>query len=109
MSPCRAPTALRTPISRVRSLTDTSMMFITPIPPTIRPMEAMTMVMTKSTWVSCCHRSLRKLAVKMEKSLGLSGGTFRRRRRWYSTSSMAAVIRDGSSTEKAMETSFTSG
>ncbi len=29
-----APTALRIPISRVRSVTDTSMMFITPIPPT---------------------------------------------------------------------------
>ncbi len=30
----RAPTALRMPISRVRSVTETSMMFITPIPPT---------------------------------------------------------------------------
>ena len=29
-----APTALRIPISRVRSVTVTSMMFITPIPPT---------------------------------------------------------------------------
>ena len=29
-----APKALRKPISRVRSVTDTSMMFITPIPPT---------------------------------------------------------------------------
>ena len=28
-----APSALRTPISRVRSVTDTSMMFITPMPP----------------------------------------------------------------------------
>ncbi len=34
MSLRRAPTALRIPISRVRSVTDTSMMFITPIPPT---------------------------------------------------------------------------
>ena len=34
MSLRRAPTALRMPISRVRSVTDTSMMFITPIPPT---------------------------------------------------------------------------
>ena len=48
----RAPTALRTPISRVRSLTDTSMMFITPMPPTIRPMEAITMVITNRTKVS---------------------------------------------------------
>ena len=32
-----APSALRTPISRVRSVTLTSMMFITPTPPTIKP------------------------------------------------------------------------
>ena len=33
---CRllAPTAMRMPISRVRSVTDTSMMFIMPMPPT---------------------------------------------------------------------------
>jgi hypothetical protein len=36
MSPRRAPMALRTPISRVRSVTLTSMMFMTPIPPTSR-------------------------------------------------------------------------
>ena len=30
------------PISRVRSVTDTSMMFITPMPPTRREMPAMT-------------------------------------------------------------------
>ncbi len=30
-----APTALRTPISFVRSVTETSMMFITPMPPII--------------------------------------------------------------------------
>ena len=34
MSFCRAPVAMRTPISRVRSVTETSMMFMTPIPPT---------------------------------------------------------------------------
>jgi hypothetical protein len=32
-----APMALRTPISRVRSVTETSMMFMTPTPPTMRP------------------------------------------------------------------------
>ena len=30
----RAPVAMRMPISRMRSVTDTSMMFITPMPPT---------------------------------------------------------------------------
>src|SRR6185503_1987853 len=34
MSFCRAPTALRMPISFVRSVTDTSMIFITTMPPT---------------------------------------------------------------------------
>ena len=35
-----APMALRTPISRVRSVTLTSMMFMTPMPPTMRPTDA---------------------------------------------------------------------
>ncbi|MNV80060.1 hypothetical protein D3C71_1736400 [compost metagenome] len=34
MSLRRAPTAMRTPISDTRSETETSMMFITPMPPT---------------------------------------------------------------------------
>src|SRR5437868_1675498 len=36
MSRPRAPTAMRVPISRVRSVTLTSMMFMIPIPPTMR-------------------------------------------------------------------------
>ena len=36
-----APMALRIPISRVRSVTVTSMMFIMPMPPTAREMAAM--------------------------------------------------------------------
>ena len=40
MSRGRAPTAMRTPISRVRSVTDTSMMFMMPTPPTISEMKA---------------------------------------------------------------------
>ena len=35
-----APMAMRMPISRVRSVTDTSMMFIMPIPPTSREIIA---------------------------------------------------------------------
>ena len=42
MSRLRAPIALRTPISRVRSVTETSMMFITPIPPISSPIELST-------------------------------------------------------------------
>ena len=40
MTPRFAPRALRMPISLVRSVTDTSMMFMTPIPPTRREMLA---------------------------------------------------------------------
>ena len=36
-----APSALRMPISRVRSVTDTIIMFIMPMPPTSREMAAM--------------------------------------------------------------------
>ncbi len=35
-----APSALRRPISRMRSVTDTSMMFMTPMPPTSSEMPA---------------------------------------------------------------------
>src|SRR5579871_4364254 len=42
-----APMALRTPISLVRSVTLTSMMFITPMPPTRRPMEEITNIRRK--------------------------------------------------------------
>ena len=42
MLPFVAPSALRVPISRVRSVMDTSMIFITPMPPTSRLMPAMT-------------------------------------------------------------------
>src|SRR3990167_6654466 len=41
MSPLVAPTALRSPISLVRSVTATSMIFIMPIPPTMSEMDAM--------------------------------------------------------------------
>ena len=46
MSRRRAPRALRTPISRMRSVTDTSMMFITTTPPTIRLIPVTTTVTT---------------------------------------------------------------
>src|SRR5437764_12565781 len=39
-SKLRAPTAIRMPISRVRSVTDTNVMFMTPIPPTIGEIAA---------------------------------------------------------------------
>ena len=39
-SPGPAPTAMRSPISRIRSVTETSMMFMMPMPPMIRQMPA---------------------------------------------------------------------
>ena len=45
-----APRALRRPISRMRSVTETSMMFMTPIPPTIREMAAMPPRRMVSVW-----------------------------------------------------------
>ena len=40
MLDCLAPIAMRTPISLVRSVTDTNIIFITPIPPTIKEIKA---------------------------------------------------------------------
>ena len=60
MSPSRAPTALRSPISRVRSLTETSMMFMIPMPPTRSEMPATsvtTVVMMPSTCPSVSMRA----------------------------------------------------
>ena len=54
-----APKDLRTPISRVRSVTDTSMMFIMPMPPTSREMAAMATSTPMATpimaliWLAC--------------------------------------------------------
>ena len=49
MSRLRAPTAIRIPISRVRSVTETNMIFMIPIPPTSRETEAM---LPKSTAIT---------------------------------------------------------
>ena len=51
MSRLRAPMAMRMPISRVRSVTETSMMFMMPMPPTSSEMLAMEASRMVSTWV----------------------------------------------------------
>ncbi len=53
----RAPIALRTPISRVRCVTDISMMFITPTPPTSKPIELTTAVSSATEPVICLNWS----------------------------------------------------
>ena len=55
MSLGRAPTAMRMPISRVRSVTETSMMFMMPMPPTRSETPAMLprrMVMMLLVWLA---------------------------------------------------------
>ena len=49
MSARRAPRAFRIPISRVRSVTATSIMFITPTPPTMNAIEEMISITPKVT------------------------------------------------------------
>ena len=62
----RAPTAMRMPISRVRSVTLTSMMFMMPMPPTMSDTAAMLArrvvnVLTPSCWALAISVRLRML------------------------------------------------
>ena len=47
----RAPSARRTPISRVRSVTEIDMMAMTPIPPTISAIDEMTTSAKNVAWL----------------------------------------------------------
>ena len=51
MVPRLAPIALRMPISRVRSVTVTSMMFMTPMPPTSSEIAATEASRTVKVWL----------------------------------------------------------
>ena len=63
----RAPIAMRRPISRVRSVTDTSMMFMIPMPPTISDTPAMLassvvivlVVSVRTLAISSCVRTMK--------------------------------------------------
>ena len=87
----RAPSALRTPISRVRSVTLIVMIAITPMPPTIRAIDEMTTsarkmppLMRSQTWNSAAW-------VAMSKSLSSSRRRPCRARMISSTSRIATV------------------
>ncbi len=54
MSRRRAPSALRRPISRVRSVTETSMMFMIPIPPTRSEIAAIPASRNEKVFVVSC-------------------------------------------------------
>ena len=92
MSFLRAPMAFRTPISRVRSVTLTSMIFITPTPPTTRPTLEIANMPMKSAPVSWFHTSEIESEVITAKLSGLSNATLRRRRSNSRISSIAFGI-----------------
>ena len=63
-----APMALRMPISRVRSVTDTSMMFATPIPPTTSEMPAIAVVNSVRNVRNCDAWSMKSCWARASKS-----------------------------------------
>src|ERR1019366_5806017 len=73
MSRERAPTAFRIPISRVRSETDISMMFMITMPPTTMPIATTAGITLNSTAVSCFQKSTSAAAVSSEKLFSCPG------------------------------------
>ena len=62
-----APTALRMPISRVRSVTETSMMFMMPMPPTSKEMPAIAPRKSVKTPRAALTASMRSLGTHDDK------------------------------------------
>ncbi len=73
MSRRAAPSALRMPISRVRSVTLISMMFMMTIPPTTTPMTTTAGTTVKITRVSLPQNAISPSPVSMVKSLSAPG------------------------------------
>ena len=70
MSRSRAPIERRMPISRVRSATLTSMMFITPMPPTTRLTAATERRSAESTSaIACC--ACAELGLRVDDEVGV--------------------------------------
>ena len=67
-SPSVAPMAMRMPISRVRSVTETSMIFMMPMPPTISETEAIEASSMVSTCPAWSARSAISVMLRTEKS-----------------------------------------
>ena len=82
MSRVRAPTAMRSPISRVRSVTDTSMMFMMPMPPTSSETEATAASSSASTRLEASCAAITSCRLRSEKS---SSAPAWRRWRWRSS------------------------
>ena len=69
------------PISRVRSVTETSMMFMITMPPTINEIEAIATVTTKKFWLMLDHKLMNVSFVSISKLSGVPGPSCRRVRR----------------------------
>ena len=69
ISPRRAPRACRRPISRVRSVTDTSIMFMMPMPPTRRDTDAMAARRIVSVRVAAAWASIAAAGSRLENRL----------------------------------------
>ncbi len=86
-----APSALRTPISRVRSVTDTIMIAITPIPPTSSATLDSASITRKKTLVSWLNTSRIWSCVIMSNELGSPARRPRMRRSCTVTASCARL------------------
>ncbi len=73
MSLRRAPSALRTPISRVRSVTETSMMFMMTMPPTTSETPAMAATTAPKSLRIFPKRFWKVVLVSMTKVSGIPG------------------------------------
>ena len=80
-----APTATRTPISRVRSVTETSITFMIPIPPTMSEIDAMATSSSVSVRLASSCAWMTSSGLRMLKSSSSSG------RRWWRSRSSAAA------------------
>ena len=69
----RAPIAMRMPISRVRSVTETSRMFMMPMPPTSSEIEATVARSADITWLLLSCASAIWLRLRTLKSLSWPG------------------------------------
>ena len=65
-----APTAIRSPISRVRSVTETSMMFMMPTPPTTSETAATAMPRPESMWIGLLQ-GVGDLGIVVDAEVGL--------------------------------------
>src|SRR5882762_584195 len=92
MSLRRAPSALRMPISRVRSATAISMMFMITMPPTTRETATSPGSATNSTRLILPQKSSTSSAVSIAKSLASRGRRWRRLRITASACSIAFRI-----------------